>query len=285
MTLSRADLASRIELMRLNRPVGVLLLLWPTLAALWLAQQGTPSIRVLLAFAVGTFVMRTAGCIANDIADRDFDPHVRRTARRPLADGRVSVREAFIWLAVFLALALAIVITLNVTTRWMAVAGVAIALIYPLLKRWTHLPQLCLGIAFSWGILMAFTAIRQTVPVYGWTFFLASFFWIVAYDTQYAMVDREDDLHIGVKSTAILFGKWDVLVIHLLMITMYVSLLTTHILADMQLFSIVTIGIVFICIYQYQLVKKRDPSDCFNAFRSNVWIGFVMFLAAVLEYL
>ena len=285
MNISLADLTARIELMRLDRPAGTLLLLWPTLAALWLAQEGIPPIRVLLAFAIGTFVMRTAGCIANDTADRNLDPHVRRTAHRPLADGRMSVREAFIWLAVLLALALAIVTTLNVMTQWMAVAGVAIVLIYPLLKRWTHLPQLCLGIAFSWGILMAFTAIQETVPVYGWTFFLASFFWVVAYDTQYAMVDREDDLRIGVKSTAILFGKWDILAIHLLMIAMYALLIATHNLADMRLFSIVTIGIVFICIYQYRMIKKRDPSDCFNAFRSNVWIGFLMFLAAILEYL
>ena len=196
--------------MRLDRPAGALLLLWPTLTALWLASGGVPAPGLLAAFVAGTFVMRAAGCVMNDIADRDFDPHVERTRARPLAAGTVSVGEAIVLLVLLVSLGLAILLTLNVATRWYGSVGAVLIAAYPFFKRFTHLPQAMLAITFGWGIPMAYAAATGGVELTGWLLFLANAAWIMAYDTIYAMVDRDDDVRIGVKSTAILFGDSDV---------------------------------------------------------------------------
>ena len=272
------------ELMRINRPVGWLLLIWPTLAALWLSSGKTPPIWMVLVFAVGCFVMRTAGCIANDIVDRNIDPLVERTRHRPLADGRLTAGEALVWLAVLLGVAFALVWTLNSLTRWLAVIGLAIAMVYPLFKRWTHFPQAVLGIAFSWGILMASTAISNAFSIEMWLFFAGSFFWIVAYDTQYAMVDRDDDRQIGVKSTAILFGKHDLVligVLQFLALMMWASLPAFGIIGFLFWMGLGAIVVFFT--FQHWLMRNRSREGCFAAFKNNVWVGFTLFVVAVLN--
>lgn len=274
------------ELMRLDRPVGTFLLLWPTLAALWLVSEGPPPIGILIAFTLGCFVMRAAGCVVNDIADRDLDPHVARTRTRPLADGRLNVVQALICLAILLAIGLAIVFTLNPITRWMALVGLLVAVVYPFMKRFTHLPQLGLGIAFSWGIPMASTAVTETISMEIWLLFWASFSWIVAYDTQYAMVDREDDVRIGIKSTAILLGKLDVYVIAALQLFVLAALLILALMANLNypyLASVAIIGGLFG--YQASLTRNRERDACFRAFRNNTVVGFFLFAGMALSFL
>ncbi|TDJ24852.1 MAG: 4-hydroxybenzoate octaprenyltransferase [Gammaproteobacteria bacterium] len=272
------------QLMRFDRPVGTLLLLWPTLAALWLAANGTPSIDLIIIFTIGTVVMRAAGCVINDYADRNIDLHVERTRDRPLAAHRVSETEALLLLAVLLAIAALLIVFLNPLTRWMALGGVAVAAFYPLMKRLTYLPQVVLGIAFSWGILLAFTSIEGRLPEQAWLLFIASLVWIVAYDTLYAMVDRDDDLKIGVKSTAILFGSADRLMIGVLQL----ATLVTLILLGLNLgygtpfyLAVLVTGALFG--YQQQLIRDRDRAGCFKAFRNNVWVGFAWFIGIVVE--
>lgn len=272
------------QLMRFDRPVGTLLLLWPTLAALWLAANGTPSIDLIVIFTIGTVVMRAAGCVINDYADRNIDLHVERTRDRPLAAHRVSETEALLLLAVLLAIAALLIVFLNPLTRWMALGGVAVAAFYPLMKRLTYLPQVVLGIAFSWGILLAFTSIEGRLPEHAWLLFIASLVWIVAYDTLYAMVDRDDDLKIGVKSTAILFGSADRLMIGVLQL----ATLVTLILLGLNLgygtpfyLAVLVTGVLFG--YQQQLIRDRDRAGCFKAFRNNVWVGFAWFIGIVVE--
>lgn len=272
------------RLMRLDRPVGTLLLLWPTLAALWVAAEGLPPIDLIVIFAVGTFLMRAAGCVVNDYADRDFDPGVARTAQRPLATGAVSANAALGVFFVLAFLALTLLLYLNTLTRWLAVAGLGIAVAYPFMKRWTHLPQVVLGAAFSWGIVMAFAAVQNRVPEAGWLLFLASVLWIVAYDTMYAMVDRDDDVRMGVKSTAILFGDADRLMIGVLQFATLVTLvLAGHRLdyQDYYFFGIATAAGLF-C-YQQYLIRDRGREGCFRAFGNNVWVGFSLFVGVVLE--
>ena len=273
------------ELMRLDRPVGSLLLLWPTLAALWVAGEAAPPIPILLIFALGTFVMRAAGCVINDVADQDFDPHVERTKSRPLADGRLSTREALTCFAILLFIGLCLVLALNVLTWWMAIGGVLISAIYPFMKRFTHLPQLILGVAFSWGILMAGTAISKTVSLPILCFFAMSFVWIAAYDTQYAMVDRDDDLKIGLKSTAILLGRLDRYVIAALQLTVLALLLTLGAVANLNVLyfgSIVVVAALFV--YQSCLTWSRKRESCFRAFKNNATVGLVLFVGIVLNY-
>jgi len=272
------------QLMRFDRPVGTLLLLWPTLAALWLAANGTPSIDLIVIFTIGTVVMRAAGCVINDYADRNIDLHVERTRDRPLAAHRVSETEALLLLAVLLAIAALLIVFLNPLTRWMALGGVAVAAFYPLMKRLTYLPQVVLGIAFSWGILLAFTSIEGRLPEHAWLLFIASLVWIVVYDTLYAMVDRDDDLKIGVKSTAILFGSADRLMIGVLQL----ATLVTLILLGLNLgygtpfyLAVLVTGALFG--YQQQLIRDRDRAGCFKAFRNNVWVGFAWFIGIVVE--
>ena len=278
-------LAAHLQLMRLDKPVGTLLLLWPTLAALWIAAQGTPPWPIVAAFVVGTFLMRAGGCVVNDIADRDFDRHVRRTADRPLATGRVSRLEAGALFVVLALLALAVVMTLNALTRLLAVAGILIAVAYPFMKRYTHLPQLVLGVAFSWGIPMAFAAVTEEVPTVGWLLFLASLLWIVAYDTEYAMVDRQDDLRAGIKSIAILFGRADRAMIGALQAATLGMLVLVGVNAGLGLawfVALVAAGALFL--HQQHLIREREEARCFSAFRSNTWVGFALFAGVVVEF-
>lgn len=273
------------ELMRLDRPVGTLLLLWPTLAALWIAGAGPPPIPILVVFVLGTFVMRAAGCVINDIADQEFDPHVERTKSRPLADGRIQTKQALVCFAVLLALGCSLVLTLNVLTWWMALGGVVVTAIYPFMKRFTHLPQLILGVAFSWGILMAGTAISKTLSLPILCFFSMSFLWIVAYDTQYAMVDREDDLKIGLKSTAILFGQMDRYVVAFLQLTVLALLLTLATVANLNILflgSLIVVAALFV--FQSILTWSRNRQRCFRAFKNNATVGLVLFIGTVLDY-
>lgn len=273
------------QLMRLDKPVGTLLLLWPTLAALWIAAEGVPPWPIVLAFVAGTFVMRAAGCVINDIADRNFDGHVARTQDRPLPQGRVSTAEAFALFTLLLVLALAIVMTLNTATQVLAGLGVLISIAYPFLKRWSHLPQVVLGAAFSWGIPMAFTAVTGSVPVIGWVLFAASALWIIAYDTQYAMVDRRFDLELGLKSSAILFATRDRAMIGALQCGALVLLFLAGAQAGFRhAFFAALVAVAALFVYHQWLIRTREESACFKAFRNNVWVGFALFAGAVIEY-
>lgn len=278
-------LSAYAQLMRLDKPVGTLLLVWPTLAALWIAAEGVPPLPILLAFVVGTFVMRSAGCVINDIADRDFDGRVARTHDRPLPEGRVSLVEAFALFGGLLVLALAIVMTLNTATQLLAAAGVLITIAYPFLKRWTHWPQIVLGAAFSWGIPMVFTAVTGSVPGIAWVLFAASALWIIAYDTQYAMVDRRFDIEIGLKSSAILFAGRDRAIIGALQCGTLALLLVAGAQAGFRhAFFAALAAVAALFVYQQWLIREREESACFKAFRNNVWVGFALFAGAAIEY-
>ena len=270
--------------MRFDRPVGSLLLLWPTLAALWVAAEGVPPVDLIAVFTLGVFIMRAAGCVINDLADRRLDPLVARTRNRPLATGAVSARGALGLFAGLCLAALALLIWLNPAARWLAVAGLAIATLYPFMKRWTHLPQVVLGVAFSWGIVMAFAAVRGEVPATGWLFFVASLLWIVAYDTLYAMVDREDDLKAGIKSTAILFGAADRLMVGVLQAGAWLGFALLGWRSGFG--TAYGIGLVLMAAlfaYQQVLIRERDRDGCFRAFLNNTWVGFALFAAVVAE--
>ena len=268
--------------MRLDRPAGALLLLWPTLTALWLASGGVPNAGLLAAFVVGTFVMRAAGCVMNDIADRDFDPHVERTRNRPLAAGTVSVPEAAVLLAVLVAVGLAILLTLNVVARWYGVVAVVLIASYPYFKRFTHLPQAMLAITFGWGIPMAFAAATGEVSLTGWLLFLANAAWIMAYDTIYAMVDRDDDVRIGVKSTAILFGKSDLAAVGAFQIVAVAMLLMLGLQAGLGVLWYLAVAVFAACLVRQQaLIRDRERAACMAAFRNNGWAGLALFLGAV----
>jgi 4-hydroxybenzoate polyprenyltransferase len=273
-----------LALTRLDRPVGTLLLLWPTLGALWVAAGEQPPALYIAVFALGTLLMRSAGCVANDMADRDFDPHVTRTRQRPLATGELSFREAAGLLIVLLLLSACTLLVLNELTRLLAVAAVPIALTYPLFKRFTYLPQVPLGAAFSWGILMAYGQMRGTVPPEAWLLFLGSLFWIVAYDTAYAMADREDDLRIGVKSTAILFGSADRLAIGVLQAIALGIFYLYGQQAGLTLFFNIALAVILgLFIYQQRLLRRRHPDECLAAFKNNIWVGFMLFLGMAFD--
>ena len=281
--LGRA-LAPYLRLMRIDRPVGTLLLLWPTLAALWLAAQGVPPLGILAAFVVGTFLARSAGCVINDIADREFDAHVARTRERPLATGEVSLTGALVLLGILALACLVVVLTLNRLAQALALGGALVATVYPFLKRWTHLPQAALGVAFSWGIPMAFAAVNGSVNGAAWLLFAASLVWIVAYDTIYAMVDRDDDLRIGVKSTAILFGRADRLIVaglQLVALVLLFGLGAVLALGPAYYLAMAAIGGLFV--YQQWLIRRREREPCFRAFGNNVWVGFALFVGTVLH--
>jgi len=274
------------RLMRMHRPVGSLLLLWPTLWALWIAGDGAPRARHLLVFVAGVFVMRAAGCVANDIADRDIDRHVARTRGRPLANGDVTVREAAALLVALCAAAFLLALQLNFLTLLLAAAGLAVAAVYPLCKRFTHLPQAVLGVAFSWGIPMAFAAERGALPAAALLLAAANFCWVMAYDTMYAMADREDDLRIGVKSTAILFGARDrllVAVFHTAALAL-LALLGAHLQFHTGYFAALALAAAF-AIYQMCLCRNRAPPDCHAAFTNNIWFGGAVFFGVALAYL
>ena len=280
-----AAVAPYLRLMRLDRPVGTLLLLWPTLAALWIAANGLPPAGILAVFVVGTFLARSAGCVINDIADRRFDGQVQRTRQRPLAQGEIPLYAAWLMLLVLALLCLAAAWQLNVPTRMLAVAGAAVAACYPFLKRWTHLPQAALGVAFSWGIPMAFAAVTGHVAAAAWLLFGASFAWIVAYDTLYAMVDRKDDMKIGTKSTAILLGKVDRLGVAVLQAVALGLLVWLGVVLDFVLAYFLGLACVAaLFLHQQWLIRHREESACFRAFGSNVWVGFALFAGTVAEY-
>jgi 4-hydroxybenzoate polyprenyltransferase len=275
-----------IKLVRLHKPIGIFLLMWPALWAVWLAGEGNPPWQVAVIFVTGVVLMRSAGCAINDYADREFDGHVARTNARPLAVGLITPREA---VAVFLALSLAsfgLVLLLNWQTVAMSVVAVVLAMIYPFMKRFTHVPQVFLGAAFGWAVPMAFTAIQGSIPGWAWVLFAATVVWALIYDTEYAMVDREDDLKIGIKSTAILFGKWDRLVIALLQVLMLALLAYVGIAAGRGWgYGLGLAVAALLDIYQQWLIRDREPAPCFTAFLNNNYFGMAVFVGLVLDYL
>jgi 4-hydroxybenzoate polyprenyltransferase len=273
------------HLMRIDKPIGTLLLLWPTLWALWLAGGGVPSPSVLLVFVLGVFLMRAAGCVVNDYADRAFDGHVKRTAGRPMPSGRVSEKEAKILFVSLVLVSFALVLTLNAMTIWLSLAALALAWVYPFMKRVTNLPQVVLGAAFGWSIPMAYAAVSESLPLSCWLLFLANICWTVAYDTLYAMVDRDDDLKIGIKSTAVLFGRHDKLIVGVLQFATLLLMLWVGYL--MQLggafyWSLLLAGALFI--HQQKQVAGRDRDACFRAFLNNNYVGLVLFIGIALSY-
>lgn len=283
--LDGAKLNAYAQLMRIGKPIGVLLLLWPTLMALWIAGEGNPSLKNIIIFVLGTFLMRSAGCAINDYADRDFDGHVERTQTRPLATGAVTPNEALLLCGLLCVLAFALVLLTNTLTILLSIAGLAAATSYPFMKRFTHLPQLALGLAFSFGIPMAFAAETNHVPPAAWLLVAVNLLWTVAYDTFYAMVDRDDDLRIGLKSTAILFGEWDKAVTALLQLACLAMLLLAA--RAFQLHWIFYVGLfvsALMFIYQQRLIAQRQRDACFKAFLHNNWVGGTWFLATVLAY-
>ena len=273
-----------LRLMRLDRPVGTLLLLWPTLAALVMAADSLPPIELVVIFTLGTFIMRSAGCVINDYADRNVDGAVKRTKDRPLVTGAVSERQALALFAGLVVTAGVLILFLNETTQLLAIGGLALAVTYPFMKRYTHLPQVVLGAAFSWGILMAWSAQGMGVPREAVLLFIGSLCWIVAYDTQYAMVDRDDDLIVGIKSTAILFGELDRLIIGALQTLALGAWFLLGINLDYEhIFFIGLIAITGLFAYQQHLICDRSREGCFAAFKNNIWVGVVLLVTTVLE--
>lgn len=272
-------------LTRIHRPIGTFLLLWPTWWALWIAGNGRPDAKVFVVFTLGVFVMRAAGCVINDFADRKIDAHVKRTKDRPLATGKVSAREALVIFFVLLAIAFALVLTMNRLTIYLSFVGAGLAALYPFTKRWTHLPQPVLGAAFGWAVPMAFAAQTGEVPPVAWLVFIANVLWSTAYDTQYAMVDRDDDLKIGVKSTAILFGDQDRLIIGLLQVTVLFNLVLVG--RQLGLDAPYYVGLAFCAItfaWQQWLIRRRRREPCFQAFLNNNWSGLFVFAGLALSY-
>lgn len=273
-------------LMRLNKPIGILLLLWPTLWALWIASQGKPDPLVLLVFVCGVILMRSAGCVINDYADRNLDTQVERTKDRPVAAGRVQPREALILFVLLCLAALGLVLLMNSLTIWMSLAGAVLAATYPFMKRYTHLPQVYLGAAFGWAIPMAFAAQTGQVPREAWLLFVATVLWATAYDTMYGMVDRDDDVKAGIKSTAILFGEADRVIIAIIQLLVLFALLMSGIITELggyYYFGLLLGAALFL--YQQYLIRDRDRKGCFQAFLNNNWFGAVVFTGIVLDYL
>ncbi|WP_317932121.1 4-hydroxybenzoate octaprenyltransferase [Halioxenophilus sp. WMMB6] len=275
-----------LQLMRLDKPIGSLLLLWPTLWALLLASNGQPSIKNLIIFTLGVFLMRSAGCVINDYADRNFDGSVKRTSNRPLASGRLSETNALTLFVILLVVSLLLVLLTNKLTIALSLVGVLLAAAYPFAKRHTHLAQIVLGAAFSWSIPMAFTAESNSLPANAWLLYITNLLWVVVYDTFYAMVDRDDDLKIGVKSTAILFADMDRTITGLLQILTLVSLLLVGSKFQLGLYYYGSIAVTALLFgYQQYLIRNRERDPCFRAFLNNQWVGFAIFLGLALDYL
>jgi 4-hydroxybenzoate polyprenyltransferase len=282
----RTRLGHYWRLVRADRPIGIYLLLWPALWALWVAAAGFPPWWILLVFVLGTALMRSAGCAINDFADRRFDGHVARTAQRPLAAGLVRPREAVAVFAVLSLLAFALVLTLDAKTIAHSFVAVALAALYPFSKRYTHIPQLVLGTAFGWAVPMAFTAVQGEIPPVAWVLFGATVVWALIYDTMYAMVDREDDLKIGIKSTAILFGRLDRLVIGLLQVLMLILLWQAGQMAGRGLPFLTGLAAgAALFAYQQWLIRAREPQACFRAFLNNHYVGMLVFAGLFADYL
>jgi len=284
-SLTQNKLLAYHRLMRTDKPIGALLLLWPTLWALWVATPGLPPLWILAVFVAGVWLMRAAGCVVNDYADRKFDGHVKRTANRPLPSGAVTEKEARTLFVVLVLISFLLVLTLNAMTILLSVAALALAWIYPFMKRYTHLPQVVLGAAFGWSIPMAFAAVSESVPLSCWLMFFANILWAVAYDTQYAMVDRDDDVKIGIKSTAILFGRHDRLIIGILQVAvlaLMVAIGYLNGLGGVFYAAVAAAGALFI--YQQMLIVNRDREACFKAFLNNNYVGLVLFLGLAASY-
>ncbi len=276
-----------LRLARLDKPIGILLLLWPTLWGLWMAAGGLPPVWVLFVFVAGTVLMRSAGCVVNDYADRNFDGHVERTRGRPLVTGAVSVREALAFAAVLALVALALVLTLaNALVLALAVPALFLAASYPFTKRFLAIPQAYLGIAFGFGIPMAFAAVQGVVPPVAWLMLLANVFWAVAYDTEYAMVDRPDDLKIGIRSAAITFGRFDVAAVMLCYGAAYALLAVAGAVADRGVaYFAGLLAALALALYHFTLIRERDRAKCFKAFLHNNWVGAAIFAGLVVDTL
>ena len=274
-----------LELIRWNRPAGWLLLLWPTLSALWVASNGFPGWHLMAVFTLGTFLMRSAGCCINDVADRDFDRHVKRTAQRPVTSGAVSVREALGLGALLALLAFGLVLTTNAATIAWSFAALAVTLVYPYAKRFVSMPQAVLGVAFSFGIPMAFAAVQSAVPPLAWALLLGNLFWVIAYDTEYAMVDRDDDLKIGLKTSAITLGRFDVVGVmasYLIFLSIWAFALAERLQPAVFMAAL---GLALAqALWHGWLIRKRERVDCFKAFRLNHWLGFTIFAGVALSY-
>jgi 4-hydroxybenzoate polyprenyltransferase len=281
----REKISLYLDLIRWNRPAGWLLLLWPTLSALWVASGGFPGWHLLVVFTLGTILMRSAGCCLNDVADRDFDKHVKRTAERPVTSGRVAVKEALILGAVLALMAFGLVLTLRPETMAWSFAAMAVAVAYPYAKRFVAMPQAVLGVAFSFGIPMAFAAVTGEVPSIAWALLLGNLFWVLAYDTEYAMVDRDDDLKIGMKTSAITLGQWDVAAV----MFFYVAFVSVwSVVLDAPNKPLLLAGLVAAALqaaWHFWLIKDRSRDGCFKAFRLNHWVGFAAFVGVALSYL
>lgn len=276
---------SYLRLVRLDKPIGILLLLWPTLSALWLASNGNPDWRLILIFSLGTVLMRSAGCAVNDVADQDFDRHVKRTADRELTSGRISSREALAIASGLAVLAFLLILPLNALTKWLSVCAVLIAASYPYFKRFFALPQAYLGIAFGFGIPMAYAAVRDTVPPTAWLLLLANIFWALAYDTEYAMVDRDDDVRIGIRTSAITFGRFDVAAV---MLCYAISLGMVFAVGWHEglrgWFAAGMAVAVLFALYHYTLIRRRERAGCFTAFLNNNWLGAAVFAGIALDF-
>ena len=275
-----------IELTRLNKPVGIYLLLWPTLWALWLSSQGSPGLKLFLIFVLGVIFMRSAGCIINDIADRKVDPHVERTQDRPIASGRVTARSALLMFFVLVLCSALLVLQTNWLTIALAPAALALASLYPFMKRFTHMPQVFLGAAFGWAVPMAFAAQTEDIPFLAWWLWLLTVLWVVAYDTMYAMVDKNDDLKIGVKSTAILFGRYDIVVINALQAGLLVNFVALGIALELLWVYFVGVAVAaVVAVYQHLLLRERQREKCFKAFLVSHYLGAMIFLGIAGHYL
>ncbi len=288
--MDNALLKDRIKqyylLARFDRPIGILILLWPTLWGLWIAAQGKPDVLVLFVFISGVVLMRAAGCVINDYADRDIDPYVQRTKQRPIASGKVSSKEALVLFCGLSLLAFALVLLLNTFTIILSFVGAFLAASYPFMKRYTYLPQAYLGLAFGWAVPMGFAAQTNAIPGIAWVLYLATLIWALVYDTQYAMVDKDDDLKIGVKSTAILFGSWDRQIIAVMQIMVLALLTWVGNLSGLNWPYYVGILIAAgLSVYQQKLTFRRHKPDCFKAFLNSNWFGLSVFIGLAASYL
>ncbi|HGJ5855945.1 4-hydroxybenzoate octaprenyltransferase [Arsenophonus nasoniae] len=285
MTLKLNKWRAYFRLMRLDKPIGILLLLWPTYWALWIASRGLPDLFILLIFTVGVFLMRAAGCVINDFADRKFDGYVARTRERPLPNGDVTEKEAKTLFLSLIIIAFILVLTLNKMAIWLSVIGLLLAWIYPFIKRFSHFPQIVLGAAFGWSIPMAYAAVSKSLPLECWLLFLVNIIWSVVYDTQYAMVDRNDDIKIGIKSTAIIFAHFDKLIIGILQLAMILVLFYIGQQLDLGVpYYASLIFVLVLFIHQQKLIASRQPALCFKAFMNNNYVGLVLFIGILLNY-
>jgi 4-hydroxybenzoate polyprenyltransferase len=281
----REKISLYLDLIRWNRPAGWLLLLWPTLSALWVASGGFPGWHLLMVFSLGTILMRSAGCCLNDVADRDFDKHVKRTAERPVTSGRIGVKEALMLGAVLALMAFGLVLTLRSETIAWSFAAMAVAVAYPYAKRFVAMPQAVLGLAFSFGIPMAFAAVTGEVPWLAWALLIGNLFWVLAYDTEYAMVDRDDDLKIGMKTSAITLGQWDVAAV-MFFYAAFVGLWGMVLDALDKPLLLAGLAVAALqAVWHFGLIKDRSRDGCFKAFRLNHWVGFAAFVGVALSEL